>query len=333
MATPDTDTRTALQELLDERQRYEGWLHSLEQRRGSTPTHVYERVHTDYTLRLERVMERLRERAEQLSATIEGMQSRLETLRSRESDRSDERNEYELRAAVGELSPEEWDRRRTDIDRELSAIAEDRRQSEQELAEVQRIVAMTRESRAPAEAPAAEMPSAPVSEQAAQPTPESAPVPVSEAPRPVPEAPAAAAAAPPAATSSPAHEAPSTAGERPLATSGTGSPSIDDFIAEWPLRHMEAEHPAGAPADVNTPSTAPATATWHPPAHVEQGQGLAAAPAVQPAASSTPADLHQHQVGDGRRDMDKTLKCPECGAMNYATEWYCERCGGELASF
>jgi len=38
-------------------------------------------------------------------------------------------------------------------------------------------------------------------------------------------------------------------------------------------------------------------------------------------------------VGDGRRDMDKTLKCPECGAMNYATEWYCERCGGELASF
>jgi hypothetical protein len=28
----------------------------------------------------------------------------------------------------------------------------------------------------------------------------------------------------------------------------------------------------------------------------------------------------------------KTLKCGECGAMNYPTEWYCERCGAELAS-
>jgi hypothetical protein len=28
----------------------------------------------------------------------------------------------------------------------------------------------------------------------------------------------------------------------------------------------------------------------------------------------------------------KTLRCQECGAMNYPTEWYCERCGGELAA-
>jgi hypothetical protein len=28
----------------------------------------------------------------------------------------------------------------------------------------------------------------------------------------------------------------------------------------------------------------------------------------------------------------KSLKCQECGTMNYPTEWYCERCGGELAA-
>jgi hypothetical protein len=28
----------------------------------------------------------------------------------------------------------------------------------------------------------------------------------------------------------------------------------------------------------------------------------------------------------------KTLRCQECGTMNYPTEWYCERCGGELAA-
>ena len=34
----------------------------------------------------------------------------------------------------------------------------------------------------------------------------------------------------------------------------------------------------------------------------------------------------------GAVEQPKTLKCVECGAMNYPTEWYCERCGAELAS-
>jgi len=29
----------------------------------------------------------------------------------------------------------------------------------------------------------------------------------------------------------------------------------------------------------------------------------------------------------------KTLRCTECSTMNLPTEWYCERCGGELAAF
>ena len=32
------------------------------------------------------------------------------------------------------------------------------------------------------------------------------------------------------------------------------------------------------------------------------------------------------------QEQAKTLKCGECGAMNYATEWYCERCGAELSA-
>ena len=30
--------------------------------------------------------------------------------------------------------------------------------------------------------------------------------------------------------------------------------------------------------------------------------------------------------------VEKALKCKECGTMNLATEWYCEKCGGELAA-
>ena len=37
------------------------------------------------------------------------------------------------------------------------------------------------------------------------------------------------------------------------------------------------------------------------------------------------------QTTSGPVDAVKTLRCAECGTMNYATEWYCERCGGELA--
>ena len=34
----------------------------------------------------------------------------------------------------------------------------------------------------------------------------------------------------------------------------------------------------------------------------------------------------------GAAVQEKTLRCPDCGAMNYPTEWYCEKCGGELAA-
>lgn len=53
-----------------------------------------------------------------------------------------------------------------------------------------------------------------------------------------------------------------------------------------------------------------------PPPRVPSGT-----PAVTPAFLK---DMPTEQV--------KTLKCQECGTMNYPTEWYCERCGGELAA-
>jgi hypothetical protein len=40
------------------------------------------------------------------------------------------------------------------------------------------------------------------------------------------------------------------------------------------------------------------------------------------------AEGAKRETGSGA----KTLKCAECGTMNRATEWYCERCGAELAA-
>jgi hypothetical protein len=46
-----------------------------------------------------------------------------------------------------------------------------------------------------------------------------------------------------------------------------------------------------------------------------------------------PAIPELHDDGrDSSAGPKKTLKCGECGVMNFPTEWYCERCGAELAA-
>jgi hypothetical protein len=42
---------------------------------------------------------------------------------------------------------------------------------------------------------------------------------------------------------------------------------------------------------------------------------------------NTPIVLHPEVGRQG-----KTLKCTDCGSMNFPTEWYCERCGAELSA-
>lgn len=60
------------------------------------------------------------------------------------------------------------------------------------------------------------------------------------------------------------------------------------------------------------------------------GGGTAAPPST--AVATPPSVPKTGGTQDPRSEQHKTLKCPECGAANYPTEWYCERCGGELAT-
>lgn len=83
----------------------------------------------------------------------------------------------------------------------------------------------------------------------------------------------------------------------------------------------------GVPAgDVSTLDAQPAPFQPATPAFGFGNAGIGAAPsaaqAAAPAEPPTAAGL----------PAEKTLRCPDCGAMNYATEWYCEKCGGELAA-
>jgi hypothetical protein len=48
-------------------------------------------------------------------------------------------------------------------------------------------------------------------------------------------------------------------------------------------------------------------------------------------ATSAPPQTAAPSVGKAPAGVAKTLKCGECGTLNRPTEWYCERCGAELA--
>ncbi|MBI2073763.1 MAG: hypothetical protein HYT81_12180 [Gemmatimonadetes bacterium] len=55
-----------------------------------------------------------------------------------------------------------------------------------------------------------------------------------------------------------------------------------------------------------------------------------------PAASSSGREYADPEAKKGATPRSskatKSLKCKECGTMNLPTEWYCERCGAELAA-
>jgi len=68
---------------------------------------------------------------------------------------------------------------------------------------------------------------------------------------------------------------------------------------------------------------APATATTRRASNPGSSGGRTAAPEAPVAASTT--------AKPGAPGVAKTLKCGECGTLNRPTEWYCERCGAELA--
>ena len=80
------------------------------------------------------------------------------------------------------------------------------------------------------------------------------------------------------------------------------------------------------------PPTSPARSPFDQFPVLRPGGGSSTPPQTTTAVATPPSVPKSGGAGDPRSEQHKTLKCPECGAANYPTEWYCERCGGELAT-
>jgi len=106
----------------------------------------------------------------------------------------------------------------------------------------------------------------------------------------------------------PAAPPPRTAPQPPLPQSEPAAAEVDELTF---LKSVSDEEPRAAPRRTAAGGSS-STATSAPPR--------------APEVAATPPSS-----GKAAAAVAKTLKCSDCGTLNRPTEWYCERCGAELA--
>jgi hypothetical protein len=292
MAEKEPVSLDALNGLLKERQRYEEWLAALEEKRANTSASVYQRVQADYKSRLREVSSKLAERAGELRENIDALTLKLEDVSRQESQQRDARQEAELRAAVGEYTDKQWKEIGGAWDKELARLVKEKAALEAQLNELNRIFALSVKERQ-AEAISA---GRGISTDNTR-----APIsPVVSRPA-IPEPPTL---NPPGRSELPA----ASRVQHPPQNAPSGRSPFDDFPVLRPGSGSGAP-PSASGSPPSTSGSPPSTAVATPPSVPKTGG-----------------------TQDPRSEQHKTLKCPECGAANYPTEWYCERCGGELAT-
>jgi len=349
--TDSTSTLSEVPTLLEERRRYESWLVALEARRGSTPQHVFERVQTDYRTRLERVAERLASFRGAIAEERTNLQSRLSLLEAEEGLRRDERAELELRSHVGELTGVDADTALGAVDQALGQLVGERHGLVERIGELGTLLtdnaiqstaraAPGKESHLSQVAPAVPVAVEQSSESVRAPgSPRAAPKPASPD-APPPPAPAAAVVGP----TEPSQVPPRPRGPRPSFDEPAFSRSVvgKNDAASHAAARKEA---APSPAKLDRPLVARGSTEplIQAPAGIvqEESVGESLLAGVENArletgehrlAVNTPSSTPIVLRSSTTVEQSKTLKCNECAGMNYPTEWYCERCGAELAA-
>ncbi len=293
MTSPSVIPDQAVQALFAERTKYEGWISGLEMKRALTPTHIYDRVHADYLARLQRVIEQLHSHRAALQDMANALTDRLTEIDIEEAKHRDERAEADLRAAVGEYTPDQVTQAQRRSDEAIAALTTQRAGVETEVSKLRTVL----DAATPAPAMARQL------------TPDTG---VTAQPRQTQDA-----------YESPApvtqqeqfddleflkHVVESPSGEQDAVPSAVGAPATPSEGTQAQPVLMSAERTVAQFAESPTPSRADPRAT----------------PSEPRLSSSFLKDVPPEQV--------KSLKCQECGTLNYPTEWYCERCGAELAA-
>lgn len=353
---PSTDTHSAVAtvgSLMEERQRYELWLSALNARRAETPKHVFTRVHADYTARLEAVIGRLTGQVEGLRTELTTLATRIATLEEQQHRARDERAEAELRAHVGEITPDEWTIASKKADDAMAELVREHAAAVDALARTREFLANAERPATPSE-PIPSVPGRPAADAPLQPPRGTTNVPVQRPTQPsgtprLRPLPGREEAAPPRAASPPAEPADEARGQGGGFDELAFLSSVVDEAGGTAARPVP-RPAAAAPVQPSQPSqpVQPVARPAPPPSRnpfVQRAQDKiinndgAAGPKLESKQVGARSGLAANVSGnnpivlrDKSNESAKTLKCGECGAANYPTEWYCERCGAELAS-
>jgi len=310
MTNPAGNPMDAVASLMLERQRYEAWISQLESRRSITPPHVFERVRADYERRLREVTTQLSGRTSEVQGTMAALTERLARLQSEETSLRDQRYEQELRSHVGEITAEQWAKVEKDHDDRLGRIGTERASVTGEIARLQQMLSMAGHRDG---ATTGEIASVATDSRSSAGDPKRQPgFDELEFLKSVTDVPKGGAAksvnGPPGRTPTPAGR-PSSSMPVVKADSTPGKSSA-------PIERMQSPLTGTFPGD----------ASGSLPADHEQNKASEEATKAEREPEEVPAFLR-----DVPQEQTKTLRCGDCSAMNFPTEWYCERCGAELA--
>lgn len=304
MTSSQGNAEHAVAALFIERQRYEGWLGALTAKREATPAHIFERVHADYDSRLQRVVEQLRVYRPALQEMENVLVDRLTSLDIEEAKQRDERAETELRVLVGEFVGDQCEQVIRRCDAALLALGQERAKVSAEMSRIRGILDGVSGGPAPSY-------SASVSGgYAVQSAIDNVNV--------------------------------SSNGHAHVGASDDGQDGFDELrFLNSVVEATSGEHARidEAPALASPVSSGPQRSVT-PASLLSHSQDYLVAEVLESAPVSLDSGRfggQSHQAGtafvkDLPAEQVKSLKCQECNTLNYPTEWYCERCGAELAA-
>jgi len=301
MTEQQTQDLSEVESLLATRQQISQWLDKLEVSGSKTPAAVRERVRADYQGRLSQIVEQLRGHSDVISSTLDGLRTQSSEFSELRTEERETLAEAELRYEVGEYAEEEWQRVEADASGKIAELDQELERLSGEISRLEDVLYQI---------------TPPPAEPEPEPVVAHAPEPIA-APEPEPEP-----VRPP-----PAREEPQ------LPKAPVEAPEAPRFVARGGRRESGPARTIPFPARDSQPHPSPG----REPAAAGQMDELTFLKSMT-LDSSRPSQLaNAPSAVDSKPErpsqtVPKTLKCGDCGSLNRPTEWYCERCGAELAA-
>lgn len=309
---------TEIEGLLGVRQQITGWLDRLDAAGSRAPESVRTKVRADYRARLAQVVAQLGTHADLIASTLEGLRAQAKEYLQSRSEEYEIRAEAELRHTVGEYTDDEWQLVELESSGKIEGFDQELGRLAGEISRLEEVQGLIMPA-----------PARNVAAPGAQATPEREDIHVTHG---------LDMELPPMLDPEPlSGEQPALSLVRDEAPPAQPRPEAPRFVPRPGSPKQRDSAPARAiPFPAAPQQATQATQTGVPTDELAflRSVTLDSAPASARPAShpATPSPGPMEREDRASQTVARTLKCGECGSLNRPTEWYCERCGAELAA-